>query len=43
MNEEGLPMNADPRKNDSLFQESDRFGDPNFITVDGSRTVQQCM
>ena len=35
MNEEGLPMNADPRKNDSLFQESDRFGDPNCTTIDG--------
>ena len=28
-------MNTDPRKNDSLFQESDRFGDPNCITEDG--------
>ena len=35
MNEEWIPINTDPRKNDSLFQESDRFGDPNCTTIDG--------
>ena len=35
MNEEWIPINTDPRKNDSLFQESDWFGDPNCTTIDG--------
>ena len=35
MNEEWIPINTDPRKNDSLFQESDWFGDPNCTTIGG--------
>ena len=32
---EGISITANPRKNDSLFQESDRFSDPNCISEDG--------
>ena len=35
MDEEGIRMTADPRKNDPFFQESGRFGDPHCITEDG--------
>ena len=35
MDEEWIPINTDPRKNDSLFQESDWFGNPNCTTIDG--------
>ena len=35
MDEKWIPTNTDPRKNDSLSQESDWFGDPNCITIDG--------
>ena len=35
MDEEGIPMTVDPRKNDPFFQESGRSGDPHCITEDG--------
>ena len=35
MDEEGIPMTADPRKNDPFLQESGRFGDPHCITEGG--------
>ena len=35
MNEEWITINTDPRKNDSLFQESDWLGDLNCTTIDG--------
>ena len=35
MDEEGIPITANPRKSDPIFQESDRFADPHCITEDG--------
>ena len=35
MDEEWIPITANPRKNDSLFQESDWVGDPNCTIIDG--------
>ena len=35
MDEEWIPITANPRKNDSCFQESGRFVDPNCTTIDG--------
>ena len=35
MDEEGIPMTANRRKNDPFFQESGRLGDPHYITEDG--------
>ena len=35
MDEEGIPMTANPRKNDTFFQESGRSGDPHCIAEDG--------
>ena len=34
MDEEGIPITANPRKNDPFFQESGRFADPHCITED---------
>ena len=34
MDEEGIPITANPRKNDPFFQESGRFADPYCITED---------
>ena len=42
MEEGGIPITADPRKNDPFFQGPCRFGYPHCIT-EMTRTVQQCM
>ena len=40
MDEEGeISITADPRKNDPIFQELGRFGDPHCITEDGKDCI----
>ena len=42
MDEEGIPMTVDPRKNYPFFQESGRSGDPHCIAEDG-KDCTACM